>query len=228
MSSYVLGQEDPKYIIDAGSGEWCSAEHFSNELYHYKSYLEKWIEGSFYLKYRYPLARDNLLHYLRNSGKDVYVNLNDMMRKSKQLRDNYIKELNAAKIFCQTLPPGQHCFTSSHVSKDDFISSDPDLFYAIGGYQYWGKGHVSITENIDENTLHYSDRLCGYELKFQFKFFDRYNWNIKVAGSGVRLDSIIPVSDSFMGQFHQGCLAREYNIFGTIEAEDKWHDRSQA
>lgn len=224
MSGYVLGRDDPKYIIDAGSGVWCSAEHFSDKLYHYKSYLEQWVEGSFYLKYRYPFARNNLLHYLENTGTDVYVNLDDMMRKSEQLRDNYIKELRAAKLFCQTLPPGQHYFTSSHVSKDDFISSDPDLFYAVGGYQYWGKGYVSITESKDENSLRNSDKLCSYELKFQFMFFDRYNWNIKVADSGVRLGSIIPVSDSFMGQFHQECLAREYNIFGTIEAEDKWHD----
>lgn len=55
MSNYILGKEDPEYIIDAGSGEWCGAGHFSEQLYHYKCYLEQLVEGSFYLKYRYPL-----------------------------------------------------------------------------------------------------------------------------------------------------------------------------
>lgn len=224
MSSYILGREDPKYVTDAGSGSWCSSGHFEDKLYYYKLYLKRWVEGHFYLKYRYPFASANLLHYLNNTGEDVHVNLNDMMRKSQQLKDNYFSELNEARAFCQTLPPGQYDITSSQVSRDDFISSDPDLFYAIGGYQYWGKGQVSIAESTDKQTLYHGDRLCSYELKFQFMFFDRYNWSINVAESGVRLGSVIPVSDTFMGRFHQQCLAREYNIFGTIEAEDNWHD----
>ena len=224
MSNYILGKEDPEYIIDAGSGEWCGAGHFSEQLYHYKCYLEQLVEGSFYLKYRYPVARDHLLHYLQNTGEDVHINLFDLMSKSNQLRDNYVSELNEAKVFCRNLSPGQHFFTSESVSTDDFISSDPDLFYAIGGYQYWGKGQVLITEDKYKNTMSNGSRLCSYDLTFQFKFFDSYNWNVTVANSEVRLGSVIPVSDDFMGRFHQECLAREYNIFGTIESEVKWHD----
>lgn len=224
MNAYILGREEPEYSIDVGSGEWCSAGHFSEQFYYYKYYLEQLIDGSLYLKYRYPFARENLLHYLQNTGEDIHINLTDMMGKSAQLRDNYVQLLDAAKSFCKTLPPGQHEFTSAHVNTDDFISSDPDLFYAIGGYQYWGKGRVQITEDKYKNTMSNGSRLCGYNLTFQFKFFDRYNWNVSVANSGVRLGSIVPVNDTFMGRFHQECLAREYNIFGAIESEVKWHD----
>lgn len=224
MSNYILGREDPKHTADAGSGPWCSVGHFSNEFYYYKYYLERMIDGNLYLKYRYPFAQSNLKHYLGNTGEDLYVNLADMMQKSAQLKNNYMKELKSAKLFCQTLSPGEHYFTSSHVSRDDFITSNPDLFYAIGGYQYWGKGKVIICENSHKSVLTNSDRLCDYYLQFQFMFFDRYNWNVNSTKSGIRLDNVLPVSDIFMGRFHQECLAREYNIFGTIETEVKWHD----
>lgn len=83
---------------------------------------------------------------------------------------------------------------------------------------------MQITEDKYKNKMSNGSRLCSYNLTFQFKFFDRYNWNVSVANSGVRLGSVVPVSDNFMGRFHQECLAREYNIFGAIESEVKWHD----
>ena len=224
MPDYILGRNDPAYISDAGSGEWCSTGHFTNDLYFYKKYLEELVSGSVYIKIRYPYAREHLLHYLRNTGEDMHVNLNDMMEKSNQLENNYSQELAEAKEFCQSLNPGQHDITSYNFGTGDFISSDPDLFYAIGGYQYWGQGHVSITEDEFKTNSSTADRQCSYNLKFQFMFFDRYNWNLNSANSGVRLGNIIPVTDAFMGEFHQQCLAREFNIFGTIETEVKWND----
>lgn len=224
MPGYVLGRDDPEYISDAGSGEWCSTGHFTNEFFIYKRYLEALVSGSVYIKIRYPYAREHLLHYLRNTGEDVHVNLNDMMKRSNKLEGNYSQELAEAKEFCQSLNPGEYSITSSYFKTDDFISSDPDLFYAIGGYQYWGKGQVLIAEDNLKVDSPNSDRLCSYNLKFQFMFFDRYNWNINAANSGVRLGNVIPVTDVFMGDFHQQCLAREFNIFGTIEIKVKWHD----
>ncbi|EKY5004142.1 hypothetical protein QFX71_003092 [Citrobacter amalonaticus] len=224
MSNYILGREEPKPTADIGSGSWCRVGHFSNKLYYYKYYIEKVIDGNLFLKYKYPFAQRNLRHYLKNTGEDLHVNLSDMMKKSAQLKNNYIKELKAAKLFCQTLPPGEHFFTSSHVSRDDFITDNSDLFYAIGGYQYWGKGKVNIQENTYSSVLTNSDRLCDYFMQFQFVFFDRYNWNVGNKKFGVRLGNAVPVSDHFMGRFHQECLAREYNISGVIETEENWHD----
>ncbi|WP_255475252.1 hypothetical protein [Pseudocitrobacter sp. 73] len=126
-------------------------------------------------------------------------------------------------MFCRTLPPGEHYFSSKKINYGDFISNNADLFYAIGGYQYWGKGHVIVKEiyHPSDNT---KDPRCNYSLKFQFHFFDRYNWNINKPDSGVRLGGVIPVTDRFMGRFHQECLAREYNIKGVIEKEVTWDD----
>ena len=52
MSNYILGKEGPKFIMDAGSGPWCSSGRFEDKLYYYKLYLQRWVEGRFYLKYR--------------------------------------------------------------------------------------------------------------------------------------------------------------------------------
>ncbi|MDA8478085.1 hypothetical protein NNO04_05130 [Citrobacter sp. Awk 4] len=221
MSNYRLGQNDPPYTIDEGSGPWCSMGHFSDDFFHYKHYLERAVDGNLFLKYKYPYAQYHLLHYLNNTGDDLHIDLSDLMGRSSSLRNEYENELKQAIMFCQLLPPGEHFFVSKEVSHGDFISSNTDLFYAIGGYQYWGKGYVFITE-----LYHSSDKMrdtrCRYELKF--KFFDRYNWNITKADAGVRLGGVIPVTDRFMGQFHQECLAREYNIQGVIEKEVIWDD----
>lgn len=45
-----------------------------------------------------------------------------------------------------------------------------------------------------------------------------------ISDAGIYAFNIKPVTDAFMGDFHQQCLAREFNIFGTIETEVKWHD----
>lgn len=86
-----------------------------------------------------------------------------------------------------------------------------------------GEGHVVIKE-IYHSSDSTRDSRCNYSLEFQFHFFDRYNWNITKTDAGVRLGGVIPVTDRFMGQFHQECLAREYNIQGVIEKEVVWND----
>ncbi|RBP10813.1 MULTISPECIES: hypothetical protein [Pseudocitrobacter] len=223
MSEYHLSRNDPPLKSDEGSGPWCSMGHFTDKLYYYEHYLKRAVDGNLFLKYRYPYAQQHLMHYFNNTGEDLHVDLSDIMQKSSSLRDEYQKELNQAIMFCRTLPPGEHYFASKKVNYGDFISNNADLFYAIGGYQYWGKGYVVIKE-----IYHSSDKTretrCRYNLKFKFNFFDRYNWNVTKPDAGVRLGGYIPVTDSFMGQFHQGCLAREYNIRGVIEKEVSWDD----
>lgn len=65
-----------------------------------------------------------------------------------------------------------------------------------------------------------------YDLKFTFVFFDRYNWNIKQKGAGLKLGDTVLVSDVTMGRFHQECLAKEYNIWGVLVKDiPQWEDQ---
>lgn len=228
MSKYIEGVEDPAYTMDEGSGAWCSAEHFSDELYHYKYYLEKILSGNIFLRYRYPYALEHLQHYFSDTGADINLNLLDVMKKSRQLKQNCDREIDEAIVFCKSLSHGRHNITSSVVSFGYFISDDSDLFYAIGGYQYWGKGEVIINDDGKSHsaysyTTNHKSLLRYYKLRFKFVFFDRYNWNVNQPDAGVRFGGL-PISDRFMGSFHQQCLAREYNIHGVLEIEKEWHD----
>lgn len=63
-------------------------------------------------------------------------------------------------------------------------------------------------------------------MKFTFVFFDRYNWNVKQKGGGLILGDTLLVSDVTMGQFHQECLAKEYNIWGVLVKDiPQWEDQ---
>lgn len=228
MPKYRLGVEDPWHAIDEGSGAWCSLGYFSDELYHYKYYLENALNGNLYLQYRFPYALEHLNHYFSNTGNDINLNLLDVMKKSRQLKENCDKEIDEAISFCKTLPTGKHNITSSIFNTGDFISDNSDLFYAIGGYQYWGKGEITINNNgaFDNSNTHLTNQkshLRHYKLRFKFIFFDRYNWNINQPDAGVRFGGVA-ISDRFMGSFHQQCLAREYNIHGVLEIEKEWRD----
>lgn len=149
MPNYIEGTTDPKVTIDAGSGEWCSAGKFSDKLFHYKQYIDKALSGNVFLSHRFPDAYKNLKHYFENTGGDLKLDMVELMKKSDQLRRYYNNELMQAKKFCETLPASSEPYNivSSTIGTGDFADeNNANLFLAIGGYQYWGKGIVTITE----------------------------------------------------------------------------------
>ena len=64
-------------------------------------------------------------------------------------------------------------------------------------------------------------------MNFEYKFFDRYNWDkgksvtINIAGRPVT------ITDAFMGEFHRMGLANEFNMKGSVYKVVKWR-RGQA
>lgn len=237
MPNYMVGTIDPKPIIDAGSGEWCS-EGSGKSLVRWskdKEYIDAMVDLLSFTSNVVPDAYHHLKHYFENTGEDLHLNMTDIMNKSEQLRKYHDKELQEAKTFCETLPASEipYNIVSSNIQHGDFSDKkNRNLFYAIGGYQYWGRGVVKITE-IDEaggNNSELKDVVENYyrqvrrkyELKFTFIFFDRYNWNID-KGQGIGFG--IRASDKFMVKYHKKCFGKEYNIWGRLETNVPiWED----
>jgi hypothetical protein len=57
-----------------------------------------------------------------------------------------------------------------------------------------------------------------YEVDFEYRFFDRYNWD---KGKSVTLAGIT-ITDQFMGEFHRQGLAKEFNCFGSFKRRFTW------
>jgi len=231
MPKYIQGVDAPKFIIDAGSGEWCTIKLPTREAIELKDDLETWLISDIVRWFR-PDAVSHLEHYLGNTGNDYNLNMSDLMEKSELLKKNYNDELALAKGYCETLDTGNHHIISSEISSNDFINeNNSNLFYAIGGYQYWGKGSVEITVIGEVKKMHSPamnnkpDRLRRrYDLNFSFTLFDRYNWNIEKKNAGVDIGGVWSITDISMGQLHKECLAREYNIWGVLEQRVVWED----
>ncbi len=80
----------------------------------------------------------------------------------------------------------------------------------MGGYSPWGKGLATITKDGNSQRV--------YELDFEYKFFDRYNWD---GGKSVTIFGQT-ITDAFMGRFHREGLAQEFNMYGSTERKVKW------
>ncbi len=157
-----------------------------------------------------PNAVRHMQHYMNMTGNDLIVDLRDFAERSKKLKEIYIQEIHEAKEFSQTLPIGTH-FITSETSATGYFDDSKDLYYAIGGYSYWGKGTVAVMKNSESNNN-------SYAMDFEFHFFDRYNWD---KGKEVHIGAI-PITDEFMGEFHRQCYAMEYNIKGVYKETIVW------
>ena len=52
-----------------------------------------------------------------------------------------------------------------------------------------------------------------YTLEFEYKFYDRYNWD---GGKQVTILGHV-VTDEFMGEFHRHGLARVFDLRGSVK-----------
>jgi hypothetical protein len=51
------------------------------------------------------------------------------------------------------------------------------------------------------------------QLEFEYKFFDRYNWD---GGKSVTLFGVT-ITDEFMARFHREGLAKEFDMYGSTK-----------
>jgi hypothetical protein len=165
-------------------------------------------------------AADHMEHYLDNSGNDYTIDLKGMIDEVPSARALYEEELRQAREFIEQLPEGFHLITSIQAQGGyNKPGESKNWYFAVGGYSAWGKGSVRITAGPGGRE---------YTFWFEYKFFDRYNWD---TGKSVRLSEYlekiptwadIEITDEFMGEFHRQGLAREFNMHGTYIEKYQW------
>ncbi|QNQ11549.1 hypothetical protein [Sphingomonas alpina] len=155
-------------------------------------------------------ATRHLRHYLNNSGQTYTIDLEDMIRCVPSAKRAMVAEFRQAQRFLQGMPVGRHLFTSSNTeSSYNEESENPEWYFAIGGYSYWGKGEATITPSQNGRR---------YEVDFTYCFRDRYNWD---GGKAVVIGGVL-VTDKFMGEFHRQGLAREFDCVGSVRRAITW------
>lgn len=205
---YHTGTGDPRLQFDPGAGDWNS--HAKTAAVIAQRIALDAVVGQPTNIYPGPNATRHLRHYLDNNGLALTIDLEDMLRSVPTARDAMIAEFRQAQAFLRTLPPGRHFFTSrTGESAYNYKQESADWFFAIGGYTYWGKGEAHISERITGR---------HYEIDFEYRFYDRYNWD---GGKSVELGGIT-ITDEFMAEFHRQGLAREYDCFGSVKRRLVW------
>lgn len=212
MAKYKPGTDDPKITSDVGAGSWNSKSK-TLEMRLKKAAI---IQA---LPHAYAIIGDDavkhMAHYLGNSGTDYTIDLEDLLKDVKDEKKNFDDELIRARKFVETLPAGCYLITSDKATGGYVLKSENwNWFFATGGYSYWGKGVATIdVDSKGEKT---------YLLNFEYKFFDRYNWD-----SGKKVEIFgIEITDKFMGEFHRQGMAQEFNMYGSVKRDVKWTGKS--
>ena len=209
MADYKLGYSDPRIQTDVGAGPWSSRPKTLK-----MRALRARLRISISLNIAAIGGNDaviHLHHYLDNTGNDLTIDLASMVQDVPSAKRVYEKEQASAKKFVETLPEGIHLITSSRASGGyNHRSESTNWYFAIGGYSAWGKGRAVVSKN--------RLGIRGYKLKFEYKFYDRYNWD---TGKSVKLGPI-EIKDEFMGDFHRQGLGKEYDVRGSLTEDIQW------
>ncbi|WP_102145414.1 hypothetical protein [Mycobacterium hubeiense] len=161
-------------------------------------------------------AARNLRHYLGNSGDDLTVNPDEIMRDVPQIQQTTDDLVNSEvqRIAAEAATTGnygnpvqfQTDWTGPYIGPED----SKDWFYAMGGIQQSVSGVVTV----------HPPAVPGGEptvtVDYQTHVFDRYNWDgNKTTTFDVPGTDGVTISDKRMGALHTAGLAQEYNISGS-------------
>jgi hypothetical protein len=160
-------------------------------------------------------AAHNLLHYLDNSGDDLKVSPDEMMRDATGFRADADKTIadEMRRIAAEAAANGTYGkpveFTTGWKGYYIGPEESKDWFYAMGGIQYAVTGVA---------TVYPPDHAGGeprIEMQYQVHVFDRYNWD------GDKSTQIGPftITDEKMAEMHRAGVAQEYNIAGSTETK---------
>jgi hypothetical protein len=200
---YQLGSGDPPVRKDEGSGEFFQKSPQSNMRTMRDAILCALPSAATIIG---EDAVKHLRHYFERSGKDYVIDLERMVREVGSAGRLLQQALDQAMEFAATLEPGHYSITSGKArSGNNETGESQNWHYAVGGYAAWGKGQA-VVRATDDHT-------CDYTLFFEYKFLDYYNWD---KGKEVNLKGV-PISDSFMAEFHRQGLAREFKMVGSLK-----------
>jgi hypothetical protein len=158
-------------------------------------------------------AAKHLNHYLGNSGENITINPDEMMRDAGQFRAEVDKTVanEMRRMAAEAEANGTFGKPSQFTTdwKGHYITKgeNADWFYAMGGIQYSVSGEV---------TVHPPDQPGGeprVEMQYKTHVFDRYNWD---GGKSTDIGPIT-ITDDQMAELHRAGVAQEYNITGSTE-----------
>lgn len=225
MADYRIGNGDPTVGVDRGAGTWNSVRASNERAAQYvllRGTLADYRSGLIIRGFMGNDAVSHMQHYLANSGNNYTINLEGMVQDCPSAQTLFISELRQAMNFVQTLRPSSYFITSGTAPQGaqagayNTEAESRNWFFAVGGYAAWGKGRASVTQSQNGSR--------EYFLEFEYKFFDRYNWD---GGKEVTIPVInVRVTDNFMGDFHRGGLAREFNMYGSIKRNIRWNHQN--
>lgn len=204
----MTGSDDPVIIPDQGAGAWNSKPKTYSAVA-LKLAIEAGL-GPITMSTIGLNATRHMAHYLGNSGLDLKIDLENMVRTVPSARIAMILEFRQAQRFLQSLPAGRYDFTSKKEQGGyNEQGESRDWFFAIGGYALWGKGRARIEG---------AGPTRRYDVDFIYKVADRYNWD---GGKQVEIGGIT-ITDEFMGEFHRQGLAKEFNCHGSLRRRFQW------
>lgn len=215
MPNYKLGTDDPTVTRDAGAGVW-NSEETTWEMRAKKVAMQQGM-GAAYVAIGDD-ATNHLIHYLNNKGSDYTIDLEDLLDDVTEEKELYNRELATAKKFVESLNRTGRFEITSGATRGGYIrkSESTNWYFAVGGYSAWGKGVANVTSD--------SMGRKSYTLEFEYKFFDRYNWD---GGKSVTIFGQT-ITDEFMGRFHREGLAREFDMYGSYKQTVVWGNPTAA
>jgi hypothetical protein len=204
---YKIGVDDPSITPDPGAGPWNSKPKTMETRVQKELILEASRRAG-------PIigadAGNHMLHYLDNSGRTFTIDLEGMVSEVPTAKKRFEDEVNQAKRYVEMLPEGTHMITSVRAEAAyNRQSESRNWYFAVGGYSTWGKGTAAVKNGPARRE---------YMLEFEYKFYDRYNWD---TGKQVEIFGIT-ITDHFMGEFHRQGLAREFDMVGSIKKAMNW------
>ncbi|MGH3906981.1 MAG: hypothetical protein ACRDTE_22795 [Pseudonocardiaceae bacterium] len=160
-------------------------------------------------------ASAHLRHYLGNSGTDLTVSPDEMMRDVDRFRGEVDKTTAAEmrRIATEAEANGTYGTPTQFSSewKGEYIGPEDskNWYYAMGGVQY------SVTGVA---TVHPPEQPGGeprIEMDYKTHVFDRYNWD-----GGKETDiGPVTISDDSMAEMHRAGVAQEFNMSGSTDTK---------
>ncbi len=204
---YKIGTDDPPLGHDRGSGRWSGTPVQAS----YRA-----LRASIYASLPAATvvigddAAKHMKHYLDGSGSAYVIDLAGMVGEVPSARERYEDEIDQAREYVETLPAGKHEISSRQAEVGYNTQEEKrNWYFAIGGYSTWGRGTATVSEDAGGRR---------YQLDFEYKFYDRYNWD---KGKSVTFANIT-VTDHFMGEFHRQGLAQEFDCVGAFRRKLAW------
>lgn len=151
--------------------------------------------------------------YLDNSGDDITVNPDEMMRDVDRFRGETDKAtaIEMRQITTDAATSGNYGKTIPFSTdwKDYCIGPEDgkDWYYAMGGVQYSVTGVATVhppEQPGDEPRI---------EINYKTHIFDHYNWD---NGKETEIGPVT-ISDDAMVEMHRAGVAQEYNISGSTD-----------